>query len=64
MQRWSHEKSHDHENLKVDAFLVEINEVCKRHGLSISHEDSHGSFMIDNYSGELADWLMAASDNT
>jgi hypothetical protein len=28
----------------VDIFLAEIVEVCKKHGMSISHEDDHGGF--------------------
>ncbi len=43
---------------KVDAFLIEIDEVCKRHGLSISHEDAHGSFLVAPYDAEhLVPWL-------
>jgi len=47
---------------EVDAFLADIDAVCKKHGLSISHEDSHGGFRIVEYDEELRDWLNAATD--
>jgi hypothetical protein len=31
---------------KQKAFLLEIIEVCKKHNLSIGHEDGHGAFLI------------------
>ena len=30
-------------------FYDEIDSVCKKYNLSISHEDSQGSFIIENY---------------
>ena len=42
---------------KVDLFLKEIEEVCKKHNLSISHEDSHGNFVIESYDQENIKWL-------
>jgi hypothetical protein len=35
---------------KVNEFLEEIINVCKKYKLSISHEDTHGSFIIEDYS--------------
>jgi hypothetical protein len=34
---------------KIDSFISEIEIVCIRHGFSISHEDGHGSFIIEKY---------------
>lgn len=31
-------------------FFNDIEEVCKKHNLSIAHEDGHGSFLIETYS--------------
>ena len=42
-------------------FLNEIKEVCKKHNLSISHEDYHGSFIIQNYDESNLEWLFEAS---
>jgi hypothetical protein len=44
----------------IDAFLAEIETVCRRHGFSIAHEDEHGAFIIEPFSKERADWLAGA----
>lgn len=49
---------------KIDAFLAEVIEISKRHGLSIGHEDGHGGFLVHKFSQHNADWLMAAADET
>ena len=49
---------------KVDAFIEEVIEVCKRHELSISHEDGHGTFEIEKYSESNVKWLRQANDGT
>lgn len=49
------------ERMKV--FLEEIDSVCKRHGLSISHEDYHGVFLIEEYDKGNIEWLFGASKN-
>lgn len=62
MKRWSDQG--EIENPKIDAFLEEIMEVCKRHGLAISHEDAHGGFeIVPLEQGDLP-WLMQARDCT
>lgn len=45
---------------KLAEFIEEIAAVCKRHGLSIGHEDSEGSFIIRPYSDDDIDWLRDA----
>lgn len=42
-------------------FLDDIHEVCKKHNLSISHEDGHGSFIIEEYDEWNIKWLFNAS---
>lgn len=44
----------------VDAFLEEIIAVCERHGFSISHEDGHGGFIIEERDEGNFDWLRGA----
>jgi hypothetical protein len=48
------------ENKEVDAFLKEIVEVCKEHGFSLSHEDTHGAFIVEKYDKDNIQWLMEA----
>lgn len=43
-------------------FIGELIAVCKKHGLSLSHEDHQGSFLVVNYSKEKAEWLRQAYD--
>lgn len=47
---------------KVDAFLAEVQDVCRRHGFSIGHEDIGGAFVISRYWNDTdLEWLGAAS---
>lgn len=44
----------------VDAFLEEIISIYKKHGFSLGHEDSHGAFIVEEYSKENIQWLLNA----
>lgn len=48
---------------KVRAFLDEVLEASKRHGLSISHEDGHGSFIVEQFKQDNIDWLNDAAES-
>jgi hypothetical protein len=60
---WDKKTSKYVENEAVDKFLKEIEEVCKKHNFSISHEDGHGGFIIEKYKEDNIDWLNGASLN-
>ena len=45
---------------RMRKFLEEIDEVCRKHGLSISHEDGHGAFIVEKYNESNIDWLFEA----
>ena len=45
---------------KVNEFLEEIIKLCKKYKLSISHEDTQGSFIIEEYSEKNIKWLQQA----
>lgn len=62
MKRWSN--SGVIENEKIDAFLAEMWELCERHRLAISHEDTHGSFEVVSIEDGNRAWLMGANDCT
>ena len=46
MERWDVDKREDVIRPDVDLFLSELEELCRRHGLIVSHEDGHGAFII------------------
>ena len=48
---------------QIDNFMKEILDVCKKHGLSISHEDGHGNFIIEEYSDNYSEWFKNAEIN-
>ena len=45
---------------KMKNFLDEIESVCKKHNLSISHEDCYGAFIVEDYRSENIEWLFSA----
>lgn len=47
---------------RAELFLIEIKQVCKKHKLSISHEDFHGSFKILKYNDNDMRWLLSAGE--
>jgi len=46
VKRWNSTVGDEDERPEVDAFLAEIAEVCRRHKLTLSHEDRHGAFEV------------------
>lgn len=46
---------------EMEDFLNDIETVCVKHGLSISHEDYHGVFLIEEYDEDNIKWLFGAS---
>ena len=44
-------------------FIEEIEAVCKKYNLSISHEDGQGAFVIEKFSQENLNWLKRADIN-
>lgn len=61
-ERWSRKAGGFVVVPEVDAFLAEIVEVCKRHGLSIQHEDSGGAFQVVEFYEPAMEWLLDADD--
>lgn len=45
---------------ELKRFFKDIENVCKKHGYSISHEDGHGAFEIEGYSDDNINWLKNA----
>ena len=42
-------------------FLEDIKKVCEKHNLSISHEDGHGAFIVEDYNDRNIEWLFNAA---
>ena len=42
---------------KVKEFIHEMQELCKKHRLSISHEDGHGAFLVEEWDEYNHRWL-------
>jgi len=52
------------EDPRVDEFLAEIAEVCKKYNLSISPEDRHSGFIIEPYDKRNIATLLGAWNKT
>lgn len=48
---------------EIEVFLDEIEAVCRKHGMSISHEDGEGNFEITEFSETNLAWLRFAIDS-
>jgi hypothetical protein len=45
---------------RAEAFLDDLEIVCRKHGLSIGHEDGHGAFQIWEFNESDIRWLRDA----
>lgn len=58
MERWEiNSRKEVNTPIYVEKYLEEIDEISKRYGLSISHEDGHGAFIIEKYNKLNIKWL-------
>ena len=64
MKRWNTKHNKNLKNEDIDDFLEDIVEVCKRHKLTISHEDAHGAFKIESFNKYNIAWIKNAFDST
>lgn len=62
MKRWDADAGKFIESPQdIEAFLDDIEAVCRKHGFSIGHEDGHGGFEIEPLSDSNIEWLRNAS---
>jgi len=45
---------------RAKKFLEEIEKVCKKHNISITHQDHQGAFQLDEYKERYMRWFMSA----
>lgn len=46
--------------LKEIAFFMELEHLLKKYNISISHEDAHGSFILEKFKQSNFEWLQEA----
>lgn len=60
-QRWHIHEVSNATNSRVDEFLKDIEQVCRKHGMSIGHEDGHGTYgafvVSENLREDDIEWL-------
>jgi len=64
MKRYSKKERKIVTSPKIDSFLLALWELCKRHGLALSHEDKEGAFEVVPIKEGNKEWLMNAHDCT
>lgn len=48
------------ESPSVDAFIADLVQIYKRHGMSLAHEDGQGAFIVETLKETNIEWLQAA----
>ncbi len=61
--RWNCKEGRFVERPDVDRLIEEILAACRKHSMSLSHEDTHGAFVIEAFSEKKAAWLKDAMIN-
>lgn len=64
MKRWHVHLRDDVEDSKVDAFVSELVEVCRKHSYSLGHEDRYGAFIVEDFDPQGLGWLQSAMVDT
>jgi hypothetical protein len=61
MSRWDCNVNKSVDDSAVEAFIDELVEVCRRHNMTLGHEDEHGAFQVNRFFTEgHANWLRSA----
>ena len=47
---------------RIKNFMKEYEELCIKYGISLSHEDCQGAFIIDEYDKDNIEWVKSALD--
>ena len=47
---------------RIKKFMKEYEELCIKYGISLSHEDCQGAFIIDEYDKDNVEWVKSALD--
>jgi hypothetical protein len=61
MMRWDRGLGSQTQDDDVDAFLLEVIQVCRKHGFALGHEDEHGGFRVQKHPNpDWERWLLEA----
>lgn len=63
MADFDNDEPEEIEDKNIDDFMDGILKLCKKHNLSIAHEDCGGAFLIEKYKEHNIRWFNAASIN-
>lgn len=58
---WSSRERGDVERPDVVSFLTDLALLCRKHDKSLSHEDTHGGFVVEPWSRYRERWLLDTS---
>ncbi len=64
MEKKESKMNTDNRTFQTQIFLQELKLLCMKYGKSLEHEDSHGSFIVTDYSEDNIIWLMDAMERT
>lgn len=60
-ERWVDRQLERTSDQAIDEFLRELEELCRKHNLSLAHEDAHGAFIIQKLDERNIRWVNEAS---
>ena len=60
MKHWVSEDIDEEVEAPSESFLGDIEAVCRKHGLSIGHQDGYGAFIIGLFDDGDIEWLRGA----
>ena len=60
MKHWIYELD-SREEVATEGFFDELESVCRKYNVSISHEDQHGGFILETFDEDNLEWIKAAA---
>lgn len=63
-ETWSNQESkHVKTKDSIVQFLREYEDLCRKHNISLSHEDGHGAFIFQEFDEDNIDWVCYGQDD-
>lgn len=48
------------QEVNIDCFFIELERLCKKYNISITHEDYHGAFILEEFDSEKMEYIKLA----